>query len=227
MPFEIDVLSLDVLSADPGTPSNGQVWYNSTTGTIRSYQNGAVVTLGAGGGGTDTNAIHKNVAAEISTITEKTAPSLTDLLVIEDSAASNAKKRVQIGNLPNGQFGIDFYHSEDESSSSTTSATFQDKLTVVTPALTGTYLLWFYCELQANAANKTMVARLYNVTDATEICVRNDRPSQVTVWCAVTGFGIGTLTGSSKTYKIQYQSPDGSTQVTIRRARMMYYKVGA
>ena len=46
-------------------------------------------------------AIHDNVAAEISAVTEKTTPVAADLLLIEDSAASNAKKRLQIGNLPN------------------------------------------------------------------------------------------------------------------------------
>jgi hypothetical protein len=51
---------------------------------------------------TDANAIHDDTAAEISAITEKTTPVSTDLVIIEDSAASNAKKRVQVGNLPGG-----------------------------------------------------------------------------------------------------------------------------
>jgi hypothetical protein len=49
--------------------------------------------------GTDVNAIHKNVAAEISTITEKAAPFRDDLLVLEDSEDSNNKKRVKVGDL--------------------------------------------------------------------------------------------------------------------------------
>jgi hypothetical protein len=53
-----------------------------------------------GGAGTDTTAIHDNVSGEISVVTEKTTPVSADLLLIEDSAASNAKKRVQVGNLP-------------------------------------------------------------------------------------------------------------------------------
>ena len=55
-----------------------------------------------GGGGTDPDALHVNVAAEISGIAEKVTPVVTDFLVIEDSADANAKKRVQIGNLPGG-----------------------------------------------------------------------------------------------------------------------------
>lgn len=51
---------------------------------------------------TDADAIHDNVSGEIAVITEKASPVSGDWLLIEDSAASNAKKRVQIGNLPSG-----------------------------------------------------------------------------------------------------------------------------
>lgn len=50
--------------------------------------------------GIDSTALHDNVSGEISAITEKTAPVSADLLVIEDSEATNSKKKVQIGNLP-------------------------------------------------------------------------------------------------------------------------------
>lgn len=50
--------------------------------------------------GADSTAVHDNVASEISAVTEKVTPVAADLLLIEDSAAANAKKRVQIGNLP-------------------------------------------------------------------------------------------------------------------------------
>jgi len=50
----------------------------------------------------ESNAIHKNAPGEISGIAEKVAPISTDILIIEDSADSNNKKRVQIANLPGG-----------------------------------------------------------------------------------------------------------------------------
>ncbi len=49
--------------------------------------------------GADGTAVHDNVAAEISAVTEKTAPVSADLVLIEDSEASNEKRRVQLGNL--------------------------------------------------------------------------------------------------------------------------------
>ena len=48
----------------------------------------------------DPDAIHDNVAGEIASITAKSSPTASDLLVIEDAADSNAKKRVTIGSLP-------------------------------------------------------------------------------------------------------------------------------
>ena len=55
-----------------------------------------------GPGGTDTNAVHVNVANEIAQITAKPIPSVDDVLIIEDSADSNNKKKVTIGTLRNG-----------------------------------------------------------------------------------------------------------------------------
>jgi hypothetical protein len=54
---------------------------------------------------TDATAIHDNVAGEIAAITEKASPVSGDLILIEDSAAANVKKYVQIGNLPTSDHG--------------------------------------------------------------------------------------------------------------------------
>lgn len=42
----------------------------------------------------------KRAAADFAAFTEKTTPANTDILLVEDSAASGAKKKVQIGNFP-------------------------------------------------------------------------------------------------------------------------------
>lgn len=49
---------------------------------------------------TDTNAIHDNVSGEIAAVAEKLTPIGGDFLLIEDSAATNTKKRITIDNLP-------------------------------------------------------------------------------------------------------------------------------
>lgn len=50
----------------------------------------------------DDDAIHDNVASEISVITEKGTPIGADMVLIEDSADSNNKKMIQLSNLPGG-----------------------------------------------------------------------------------------------------------------------------
>lgn len=52
--------------------------------------------------GADSTAIHDNESGEISVIDEKGSPVGADLILIEDSADTNAKKRVQLSNLPGG-----------------------------------------------------------------------------------------------------------------------------
>jgi hypothetical protein len=49
--------------------------------------------------GYDANAIHDDEAGEISAITEKAAPVDADNILAEDSAAANAKKRVELGKI--------------------------------------------------------------------------------------------------------------------------------
>lgn len=59
----------------------------------------------SGVGGSDADAIHDNVAAEISAITQKVTPVDADVILIEDSADSFAKKYVEIGDLPSSGGG--------------------------------------------------------------------------------------------------------------------------
>lgn len=50
----------------------------------------------------DGNAFHGNGAGELSALTEKVTPVAGDHLLIEDSAAGDVKRRVQVGSLPSG-----------------------------------------------------------------------------------------------------------------------------
>jgi hypothetical protein len=88
---------------DCGSGSTGTIVANhfgsaTVTGTTAGWAIGLNYPLTA----VDGDAIHDNVAAEISAIAEKATPVSADLLLIEDSADSNNKKRVQVGNLPGG-----------------------------------------------------------------------------------------------------------------------------
>ena len=97
----ISVIRLAESSA-PGTPPSGFAYlYTKTDGKVYLKDDaGTEYDLTTSGAGTDTTAIHDNTAGEISAITEKGSPVAADLIIIEDSAAANAKKKVQLGNIP-------------------------------------------------------------------------------------------------------------------------------
>ena len=104
----MSVVTRDVksLSKSGDTKLKGDVTLSAGTNVslTQSGQNIEIAATG-GGAGSDTTAIHDNIASEISAITEKVSPASTDLIIIEDSADSNSKKKIQIGNLPTGGGG--------------------------------------------------------------------------------------------------------------------------
>ena len=55
----------------------------------------------------------KRAAADINSFTEKTTPVDADIVIIEDSAASYTKKKVQVGNLPSGTGGSEFVSGDE------------------------------------------------------------------------------------------------------------------
>lgn len=75
---------------------------------------GKLAKLDAGGlwdstmipAGGDSTALHDNVSGEIAAVAEKNPAIAADLLLIEDSADTNAKKRVQAQNLPVAVAGV-------------------------------------------------------------------------------------------------------------------------
>jgi hypothetical protein len=98
-----------------------------------------------------TNVLSKTTAGEIAAMTEKTTPVAADVLLIEDSAASNAKKKVQVGNLPAPALG-------DASVTQAKLKTTSGEVSVVTYSLEkynvtlpgGTY--GFYPQVKGNSA---------------------------------------------------------------------------
>lgn len=85
-----------VAAVNVGVGSTLNLLISSLSGT---ETNAGTYNVTKAGAITDPNAIHKNIANEISTITEKTAPVAADLIIIEDSGASGVKKKVQLSNI--------------------------------------------------------------------------------------------------------------------------------
>jgi len=124
-----------------------------------------------------------------------------------------------------GTFGDNFQNVAAEATTTTTSAVFQSKVTLTTPALTGTYRVAFYCEIASGTANTRAQARLFNSTDATELCFSETRMSLANLFACATGFQYVTFTGAAKSFIVQFASQGGVATVSCRRARIEFWRV--
>ena len=93
-----------ILTVNPHTGWATRTVYNAADSTFETTWD-LTFQLYQSGSATDADAIHDNVSGEINAVTEKATPVDADLVLIEDSAASYAKKKVQVGNLPGGASG--------------------------------------------------------------------------------------------------------------------------
>lgn len=117
-----------------------------------------------------------------------------------------------------------FQQAASEGVSTTTSATFQDKVTLTTGAgdPAGTYYILFYNESAVSAANKQYEVQL--TVDGTTQALLVGRPSLAGVYTPFSGFYLIALTAGVHTIKIQYRRVD-STTLSIKRARIGYWRV--
>lgn len=213
--------------------NNGTVWEkNDNTDQVTSVagKQGAVTLVEADITDlvhTDANAIHKNLPAEISTVAEKTAPIAADWVLIEDSAAGNAKKKAQIGNLPGGGggvFGSQFQHSEDETVSTSSSTTYVQKHTWTTTSLpAGDYKI----EWSINLGNSTKDAgswvrvQLDDITDLIEST--KGKAAANNLYVPIAGFQIVTLTAATHQIDVDFKAISATAE--IKNVRLMLYRV--
>ena len=94
------------------TPQKSSLCYDKTADALMSFNGTAWAAIGAGGG-TDANAVHVNVGAEIAAITAKATPTTSDIILIEDAADLNKKKKITIGDLPSSGGGNTIYSAND------------------------------------------------------------------------------------------------------------------
>ena len=140
------------------------------------------------------------------------------------NAAGTATSLARSDHVHAGLVGGDFAHAESEGVSTTTSGTYQTKLSFATGALTGTYRVGVSFELTIGSNNNITAGRLYNVTDATELLVE-EHYGRAGFYLAASGHVYLTLAGASKTLEIQYRNPGGGVSMSIRRARIEFWKV--
>ena len=123
-----------------------------------------------------------------------------------------------------GVFGNDYQTSASEIRNTTTLAIFQDKVSLVTPALTGTYrIAW---GALSDQIDKEGEIRLYNSTDVAAVgLIRHSRNKLASITSCVGGTAEVVFTGTSKTFIVQWRDATGGNVQGISDAMIELWRV--
>lgn len=126
-----------------------------------------------------------------------------------------------------GVFGQDYQTAISLARSTTNSQTFQVKVTLTTPTLTGTYRIGWHAAVDIGTTTRDAEFQLYNATDASIVgVVQQLEPKDIHNIYAVGGFAEVVFSSESKSFEIQYRrSSSGTTQVGIADARIEFWRV--
>ena len=182
---------------------------------------------------TNSDKIFSEGSGEINQLTNKVIPVTNDIVMVEDSEASWAKKKTAISNF-GYPFGNGFENASSEAESSTTSQTWVNKLTHTTASiLAGTYRIGYYAELRSVNVFYTKSVRLTllasDSTSAVDVlCTREFRYDNYITnqWSGVAGFAYRTLTAVPYIIDIDYRCGEALSYTTyIRNARIEFWRV--
>lgn len=114
-------------------------------------------------------------------------------------------------------------YAASDALSTTTSTTYQNKLSVTTPAIAGTYRIGFSMEYNATSNNKNVQVRLYDNTNAVETDQNDQQTNSGANWFSFSGFYYHIQTATATTFILQYRA--GTSNCQVRNARLEIWRV--
>lgn len=122
-------------------------------------------------------------------------------------------------------YGEDFAGASSRARSTTTSATFQTKVTLATPVLTGSYLVRWQALVDQSSSASQVEVRLQNVTLGFSMGAFQLVQPTTSIERIFMGGEVGfSLSGSSNTFEIQYRALGGNT-AGIQDAVISYWRI--
>jgi hypothetical protein len=123
-------------------------------------------------------------------------------------------------------FGQDYAGAADRSRTTTTSATFQTKVTLVTPVLTGSYVVRWAALVEQSSTTSQVEVRLQNTTMGYSMGAWQLMQPHAAVNRMIMGGSIGFgLVAASNTFEIQYRALGGNT-AAIQDAVIDFWRTG-
>jgi hypothetical protein len=159
-----------------------------------------------------TEAVHTTVAGEIAGVTEKSPVAPADLLLIEDSAAANAKKRARVSRL---RHVIQTQHATVTTDTTTTSSSFVTLLSVTINVTHANNRLVIHAAGSLGHSNANVTVRFRILVDGVSIgggSARTPGASNNYVTMALARV-TGPLTAGNHTVTLQWLTPSGTVRV--------------
>jgi len=123
-------------------------------------------------------------------------------------------------------FGNDFAYDESNTQSTTTSTTFQQKVTLQVSNLlsSGTYRIGWYCEMRTDTIADFMYMRVQQ-DDTTTLCEPVIEPKDTDNYYPLSGFAyVELVTSTTYDFDLDYRSENGD-DTYIRNARLEFWRV--
>lgn len=123
-----------------------------------------------------------------------------------------------------GDFGTVYTAAESDAESTTTSTTFQEKLSLTTPSLdAGTYYVGWYFEYATDVNNKELEFRV-QIDDTTDVLDINPE-GRADKFVSSAGFNPTNFTSGVHTIDIDYRRLAPNTTAKIRSARLILWRI--
>jgi hypothetical protein len=186
-------------------------WKGKINFELRPQLNGSDIILTAGSG-------------EINALTNKTLPVSADVIVLEDSAASFAKKKATLGSF-SPPFGTQYTNVENTTEVSTNSTSPVTRLTLSPTGLpSGTYRVGWFFNWSLSSSSYDFRARV--TVGGTEYAYMSQEPKDPGTDQNVpaSGFFPVVITTGSATILLQYWVENSGVTGYMRNARMEFWR---
>jgi hypothetical protein len=114
-------------------------------------------------------------------------------------------------------------YAASDAESSTTSTTYQNKVSLSTPATAGTYRIGYTMEFNAGSNNKDVQVRLYDNTNAVDIGQNSQQTNSNANWFSFAGFHYFTQGATITQFILQYRA--GTATCSVRNAEIEIWRV--
>ncbi len=146
---------------------------------------------------------------------------IADAIFFDPPISTGQRYACIIGEYGSGGATLTTEYTTSEGESSTTSATYQQKLRLTTTSLvSGTYMIQYSWEMDGDNNHGFTRAQLNDATDLSE-----DRyDSSLIDYIMISGFAIESLSGVN-TIDIDFRANSGGDTMLIRRARIALWRI--